>query len=330
MPPLFFGGGDSGEVAMRSPISILLTTIAITVVLVAVSCGSGGNAASVCAPGAVQVCPCGGGLPDGTQVCNADGAAWGVCSCGKSSESGKTDARPAVPQTSGDSTAPVAAPMPSDDGETYLIKYGTVDIPKGKAGEVQVVVDGLPYKSGWTAFVVQNNTPETVYNVSSFVTAKASDGMILGTSTVTFQPIAIKPGEQGFGITTFRSEGIAQAQPIFEHKVKSNHSPKPTDRQLKITRSDGRVEKKANSYSAGEYVITGELLNPYAEEIDRVNDVSGICFDERGVLVRGWYSNGIRDKLGPNETIAFEIHFRDLGSCNSYWLSSTGRVNRVR
>lgn len=55
-------------------------------------CSGGGNAASVCDPGAVQVCPCGGDAPDGTQVCNADGTAWGECDCGAGDTDVDTDA----------------------------------------------------------------------------------------------------------------------------------------------------------------------------------------------------------------------------------------------
>jgi hypothetical protein len=75
---------------MRSPLSALLNVIVVVIfAFLALSCGGGGDSynASVCAAGAVQGCPCGGGEPDGTQVCNADGSAWGECDCG----SGDTD-----------------------------------------------------------------------------------------------------------------------------------------------------------------------------------------------------------------------------------------------
>lgn len=37
---------------------------------------------SACDPGRTVACPCGGGLPDGTQTCRTDGCAYGTCSCG--------------------------------------------------------------------------------------------------------------------------------------------------------------------------------------------------------------------------------------------------------
>jgi len=43
-----------------------------------------------CVPGEVRECPCGGGLPDGTQTCNEDGGGWGECDCGGGGD-GDTD-----------------------------------------------------------------------------------------------------------------------------------------------------------------------------------------------------------------------------------------------
>jgi nitroreductase len=50
-----------------------------------------------CAPGAVQECACGGGLPAGTQTCSDDGTRWGACTC-------KEPAAPAPPEPAIDET----------------------------------------------------------------------------------------------------------------------------------------------------------------------------------------------------------------------------------
>jgi len=49
-----------------------------------ISCGGGASdSASLCAPGATQIC-IGPGACQGAQVCSKDGAGWGICDCGSS------------------------------------------------------------------------------------------------------------------------------------------------------------------------------------------------------------------------------------------------------
>jgi len=71
----------------------LVLVVGFITAVTAVGCGDGGGSTSesVCDPGAVQVCPCGGGEPDGTQVCNTDGSAWGECDCGASDGDSDSD-----------------------------------------------------------------------------------------------------------------------------------------------------------------------------------------------------------------------------------------------
>ena len=50
-------------------------------ILVVAICACTQPPAPACAPGAVQECPCGGGLPAGTQACSDDGTRWNACEC---------------------------------------------------------------------------------------------------------------------------------------------------------------------------------------------------------------------------------------------------------
>jgi hypothetical protein len=66
---------SAGEVAVTK----LLWTCAL-VVMSSAACGDDGSS-RICAPGAVQVCPCLGGT-EGVQTCSDDGARWQTCECG--------------------------------------------------------------------------------------------------------------------------------------------------------------------------------------------------------------------------------------------------------
>ena len=55
--------------------------------LLIIGCGDDDDdVTQYCVPGTVQECPCGDGVPDGTQVCLEDSSGWGDCEC-----SGDTD-----------------------------------------------------------------------------------------------------------------------------------------------------------------------------------------------------------------------------------------------
>ena len=66
-----------------------LLLMALATVLVFGGCGDDSQSAG-CVEGEVQLCPCGGGLPDGTQTCQADGT-WTECDCGSGDMDTDTD-----------------------------------------------------------------------------------------------------------------------------------------------------------------------------------------------------------------------------------------------
>ncbi len=64
----------------------LIGIVCVALGWVSAGCGTE-QVAMICEPGVVAECPCGGGLPAGTQRCNADGTGWEGCDCGGDGDS---------------------------------------------------------------------------------------------------------------------------------------------------------------------------------------------------------------------------------------------------
>lgn len=215
-------------------------------------------------------------------------AALAALAVGCSSEKVRSDSGPSTTATKstdatdGSSTTAAAAPS-GPKTSPYLLVQGTVVVPPGEAGKLDVVFTGKPpadpMLGSSVPVVVANNTSDTLERIEITGTARAADGSLAGSGTSQgFQPARLAPGEWGISYVYFDTTIPADATIETTTTGEKAEGPGALDSvPLKVN----ELNFKADEYG-GNYI--GIVANEAKKTISTASLYLG-CFDAASNLL---------------------------------------------
>lgn len=211
-------------------------------------------------------------------------------------------------------TAPIVEPSTS----SALEVVGTVTIPEGPPGELDVVLLGaLDDASGTVPVIVRNNTDSPAYNLEATGTARGPDGSLAGSgSSQGFEPAAVEPGEWAFGYVFFSAAVPGGAE--FDIAATAD-----TDQGFAASLGASLSEVTTNRDQFGQYVV-GIVTNDSDEEMTGPVSVAIACFDRTGAQVLDVHSGFAEsDSIPAGGTSSFTVDLFDA-PCPNFAVGASG------
>ena len=229
------------------------------------------------------------------------------------------DAEPDVPDTTGQSSTTATTPAPADPStSSALAVVGTVTIPEGRPGELDVVLLGtLDDASGTVPVVVRNNTSSPAYNLEATGTARAPDGSLAGSgSSQGFEPATVEPGEWAFGYVFFSAAIPGDAE--FDITATAD-----TEQGFAGSLGASLSEVTTNSDEFGQHVV-GIVTNDSDAEMGGPVSVSVACFDQTGTQVLDVHTGFAEgDAIPAGGTSSFTVDLFDA-PCPVFAVGASG------
>lgn len=150
------------------------------------------------------------------------------------------------------------------------------------------------------------NTGETAVDIGETqMNYKATDGSILGTSTMIYSvPEIVKPGETAVIVESTILDGITTADQYAETTYNFNYDSTDEDPNLMETSS---IKGINGEYG---YKVTGLVKNPTDVQQEDVR-IAAILYDADGNLL-GALSGSVDVGLAPQGEAGFELNYQDL------------------
>jgi hypothetical protein len=198
----------------------------------------------------------------------------------------------------------------------YVHVEGSIDIPEGGDGTLDIVLIGKPNGSE-VPVVIRNDTDEALQDLTVSGTARDSGGALIGSGSADdLVPSIIQPGEWGFGSVSF---GAADLPADAGFDLEAQGSPfDPTDI------GDVDLETKEVRQTTGENggQIVGILENTSDAKVLGPISVLAICFDgDEPVATVSGYTD--IDDVEAGGTTPFSLDLFDT-ACPAFAIGGSG------